>query len=67
MDRRSELAKWLSDADFPASGQDLLRHVERSATPDPIVDLVRSLPGGRFANVAAVAEALGLGKERRRW
>jgi hypothetical protein len=71
VDRRSELARWLSDAGFPAGKAQLLRHVERSAAPDPIVDLVRSLPDERagepYANVAAVAKALGLGIERRRW
>ncbi|MFG3442296.1 DUF2795 domain-containing protein [Nonomuraea sp. NPDC047897] len=67
VDRRSELAKWLSDADFPATRADLLRHVDRSGTPDAVADLLRSLPDERFVNVAAVAQALGLGKERRRW
>lgn len=64
---RSELAKWLNDAIFPASAQDLVRHAERPEVPDLIADAVRSLPEGRYANVAEVAEAIGIGVERRRW
>ncbi|MGW0803540.1 DUF2795 domain-containing protein [Nonomuraea sp. NPDC002799] len=67
VDIRSNLAKWLSDAQWPARRSGLIHHAERADAPDPIVDLVRSLPEGRYSNVAEVAEALGLGVEKRRW
>ncbi|MER6950074.1 DUF2795 domain-containing protein [Nonomuraea sp. NPDC005983] len=67
IDLRGDLAKWLSDREFPASQHDLAEHVEGVRAPDEIADLVRSLPERRYASVAEVAEALGLGLERRRW
>ncbi|MEO3796407.1 DUF2795 domain-containing protein [Nonomuraea sp. B10E15] len=67
VDVRSELAKWLSDAHWPASKQDLARHTARVDAPDQVADMVDSLPERRFTNVAEVAEALGLGVEKRRW
>ncbi|MEV0383116.1 DUF2795 domain-containing protein [Nonomuraea sp. NPDC050643] len=64
---RSDLAKWLSDAHWPASKDDLERHAERADAPDAVADLVASLPDRRFRNVAEVAKALGLGMEKGRW
>ncbi|MDH2429633.1 DUF2795 domain-containing protein [Sphaerisporangium sp. TRM90804] len=67
VERRSNLAKWLSDAAYPADPAALLRHVERNpAVPDAVVAAVRSLPDAReFRNIGDIAEALGLGRERR--
>ncbi|TDC98750.1 DUF2795 domain-containing protein [Nonomuraea deserti] len=67
VDVRSDLAKWLSDAHWPASKHDLAQHTARVDAPDEVADMVDSLPERRFANVAEVAEALGLGVEKRRW
>ncbi|MGP3961553.1 DUF2795 domain-containing protein [Nonomuraea sp. 3N208] len=67
VDIRSDLAKWLSDCKWPASKDDLVRHAERAGAPDQVTDMVGSLPDRRFANVAEVAQALGLGLEKRRW
>jgi hypothetical protein len=67
VDVRSDLAKWLSDADFPATSQELLMHAERMGAPDQVTELVRSLPQGRYTNMAEVGQALGLGVEKRRW
>ncbi|SDK92735.1 DUF2795 domain-containing protein [Nonomuraea jiangxiensis] len=64
---RSDLAKWLSDAGWPASKDELVRHADRAQAPDAVAGLVGSLPDRRYANMAEVAEALGLGSERRRW
>jgi hypothetical protein len=65
---RSDLAKWLDDVKFPATSKQLLRHARDAGAPDRIVDMLRSLPqGSSYNNVAHVAEALGLGKEKRRW
>ncbi|MEU6714235.1 DUF2795 domain-containing protein [Nonomuraea sp. NPDC046802] len=67
VDIRSDLAKWLSDARWPANKHDLARHAERVGAPDLVLDMVASLPERRFKNVADVAKALGLGVEIRRW
>ncbi|WP_327105810.1 DUF2795 domain-containing protein [Nonomuraea glycinis] len=67
VDVRSDLAKWLSDADFPATAQELLRHAERMDAPDRVTELVSSLPERRYTNMAEIGEALGLGVEKRRW
>ncbi|GAA3642408.1 hypothetical protein GCM10022224_000910 [Nonomuraea antimicrobica] len=64
---RSDLAKWLSDARWPASKEELARHAERADAPDRVSDMVESLPERRYVNVADVAKALGLGVEERRW
>ncbi|MFC5825775.1 DUF2795 domain-containing protein [Nonomuraea insulae] len=67
VDVRSDLAKWLSDAHWPASKEELIRHAERVDAPDQVSDLLESLPERRYANVAEMAKALGLGVEKRRW
>ncbi|MGN9845385.1 DUF2795 domain-containing protein [Nonomuraea sp. H19] len=67
VDVRSELAKWLSDCQWPAAKDDLVRHAERVQVPDEVADMVESLPDRRYTNVAEVAKALGLGVEKRRW
>ncbi|MCG5216323.1 DUF2795 domain-containing protein [Streptosporangium sp. KLBMP 9127] len=61
VERRSNLAKWLSDADFPANKAALLAHAERSGAPDPVLEAVGSLPEMHYSNVSEVAQALGLG------
>jgi hypothetical protein len=67
VDVRSDLAKWLSDAHWPAKKGELLRHARQADAPDQVADMVESLPDRRYANIAEVAEALGLGVEKRRW
>jgi len=67
VDLRSELARWLSDAAFPAEPRELLTHAERTDAPDEVRQVLSSLPPGRYANMAEVAEGLGLGVEKRRW
>ncbi|HEY9505143.1 MAG TPA: DUF2795 domain-containing protein [Gemmatimonadales bacterium] len=65
VERRSNLARWLSDARYPADRRALLTHAVSKAAPDPVLNAVRSLPDEKFANVAQVAAVLGLGIERR--
>ncbi|MFF5210939.1 DUF2795 domain-containing protein [Streptosporangium sp. NPDC000396] len=67
VERRSALAKWLSDAQWPADRDDLMEHAETRLAPDELVESLRDLPDGEFHNVGEVARALGLGAERRRW
>jgi Protein of unknown function (DUF2795) len=67
VERRSNLARWLSDAGFPADPRKLLSHAERRNAPDAVVEAVKRLPYKEFRNIGEVAEALGLGAERRRW
>ncbi|WP_433257151.1 DUF2795 domain-containing protein [Streptosporangium sp. CA-135522] len=67
VERRSALAKWLSDAHWPSDRDDLLAHAEEKMAPDPVAESLRDLPDGEFHNIGEVARALGLGAERRRW
>ncbi|PZG40926.1 hypothetical protein C1I98_22370 [Spongiactinospora gelatinilytica] len=66
VERRSNLAKWLSDANFPAGRDALLAHAEGAGAPDAVLEAVRALPELQYANVSEVAQALGLGVETRR-
>ncbi|MFC4534667.1 DUF2795 domain-containing protein [Sphaerisporangium dianthi] len=66
VDRRSNLARWLSDVHYPAGRDTILAHVEGDpAVPDAVVETLRGLPEGTYRNVGDLAEALGLGRERR--
>ncbi|MEV5408543.1 DUF2795 domain-containing protein [Thermopolyspora sp. NPDC052614] len=66
VERRSNLAKWLSDARFPADRRALLTHAVTKAAPEPVLQAVRTLPDEKFHNVGEVATALGLGAENHR-
>ncbi len=63
---RGDLAAWLSDADFPATPYDLMRHAERMGAPDEVVTLLRALPARRYMTVPEVCRAVGPGAARRR-
>ncbi|WP_214412296.1 DUF2795 domain-containing protein [Sphaerisporangium fuscum] len=66
VEQRGNLARWLSDAGFPADREQLLAHVEANpAVPESVIEAVHSLPDGAFRNIGEVAQALGLGVERR--
>ncbi|MDR8412100.1 DUF2795 domain-containing protein [Nonomuraea sp. 3-1Str] len=67
VEARSDLARWLNDSHFPSSKDELVRQAQDGHAPDHIVGMVRGLPDRSFENVAQVAEALGLGMEKRRW
>ncbi|MEV4569002.1 DUF2795 domain-containing protein [Nonomuraea sp. NPDC049419] len=67
VDVRSDLAKWLSDTHWPASKEELLARARREGAPDPVIDMVESLPDRDYTNMSDVAKALGLGVEQRRF
>jgi len=57
---RTELARHLSRAVFPADRAGLLRALSSAHAPDALMDLVRELPGDdRYANAGEMARALG--------
>jgi len=60
VERRANLAKWLSDARFPADRRALLTHAVTKAAPEPVLQAVRTLPDEKFHNLGEVATALGL-------
>lgn len=63
---RSELARTLTPADFPADRKRLLARLARADAPDEIVATVAALPAGRpFTNLGEVARALGIHTEHR--
>ncbi|MGW4640622.1 DUF2795 domain-containing protein [Sphaerisporangium sp. NPDC004334] len=66
VDQRSNLARWLVEVHYPADRDEILAHAEGNpAVPDAVVRALRDLPDGSFRNIADMAEALGLGRERR--
>ncbi|MBF8186092.1 DUF2795 domain-containing protein [Nonomuraea sp. K274] len=67
VDVRSDLAKWLSDTHWPVSKGQLLERARDHGAPDEILDMVESLPERTYTNMADIAQALGIGVEKRRW
>jgi hypothetical protein len=61
---RSELARVLTPADFPADRGRLLARLALADAPDEIVETVAGLPAGReYAGPGEVARALGMHTE----
>jgi hypothetical protein len=61
---RSELARTLTAADYPADRKRLLARLALVDAPDEIIATVAELPPGpRFANAGEVARALGIHTE----
>lgn len=66
VEARSELARFLSPAVFPAVGQLLLEVASANEAPSHVVEWLRRLPAGReYENVSQVWQALGGGREER--
>lgn len=64
---RSDLARHLERAVFPARRPALLGSLHRHQAPDALVERVSTLPNDeQYPNVQAVVRALGLGVENRR-
>jgi hypothetical protein len=62
---RFELARHLRPTVFPARRRELLRTLHEEQAPDTLIDAMRRLPRTtRYANVQAVADALGRGPRR---
>ncbi len=56
----SNLAVHFKGIDFPATKQDLLRHIEQSKAPDEVRQMVQALPENqRFGSMADVMAAWG--------
>ena len=57
-DKRS-VQRYLKDADYPASQQELLSTAESNGAPAPVVERLRNLPkDAEFSSTDKVAEAL---------
>jgi len=66
IDLRSDLARHLDRATFPATRAHLLETLESHQADQRLLDLVSSLPaGGRFASLGELIRALGLPIEER--
>ncbi|GII81783.1 hypothetical protein Sru01_67650 [Sphaerisporangium rufum] len=66
VERRGDLARWLAGVHFPAGREEIVAHASGDpAVPDAVTEALRDLPDGEFANIGQMAEALGLGMERR--
>lgn len=64
---RTDLARFLGRAAFPADRLGLLRVLAENHAPDTVIDRLAGLPAGTtFANFQQVATALGIGVERAR-
>ncbi|MCX6022242.1 MAG: DUF2795 domain-containing protein [Chloroflexi bacterium] len=56
----SNLAMHFKGVDFPATKQDLLKHVEQSNAPDQVRQMLEGLPEGeRFGSMADLMAAWG--------
>lgn len=63
---RSDLARYLDRATFPASREQVLSTLAAHQAPQQLADVVAALPpGSAFASFAELANALGLPVERR--
>ncbi|WP_395108213.1 DUF2795 domain-containing protein [Actinomadura sp. SCN-SB] len=67
VEERSALARLLNGVRYPARPGDLAAHLSGADAPDRAVAALRDLPDREYVNVADVAEALGYGKENRRF
>jgi hypothetical protein len=67
VEERSALARLLNGVHYPARPNDLLEHVSGADAPDEAVAALEDLPDREYRNVADVAEALGYGREDRRF
>lgn len=60
VEARSEIARWLHRADFPAVREQLIGAAIDAEAPGVVVDRLRDLPAGReFGNVGEVWRATG--------
>ncbi|HEU5419224.1 MAG TPA: DUF2795 domain-containing protein [Streptosporangiaceae bacterium] len=62
---RSDLARHLDRATFPADRQHLLGTLTGHQAPPQLIDLVSELGDGQFSGLAAVVRAVGLPLESR--
>ncbi|MEU9837222.1 DUF2795 domain-containing protein [Streptosporangium sp. NPDC048047] len=68
VDQRSDMARWLTDADWPADRDALLAHADAKAAPGGVIAVLRGLPAGeKFRNIGDVGRAAGLGGEEHRF
>jgi hypothetical protein len=67
VEERSALARLLTGVRYPATPDELLEHVSGADAPDDAVAALQDLPDRQYENVADVAEALGYGRENRRF
>lgn len=68
VEQRSELARYLPGATWPAVREQLIAAAMDNGAPDEVVATVKRLPSGRtFANVSDVWRALGGGVEQQRF
>ncbi len=68
LDRRAALAEHLGKEVWPADRDTLVAKAEEAGAPGSVLADLRRLPAGQeFANVQAVARALGLGTEQQRF
>lgn len=60
-DRRS-VKEALSSADFPATKEDLLTHLESTSADESVVRAIRAMPPVEYANVGEVIQSVPLSK-----
>ncbi|MFI7615333.1 DUF2795 domain-containing protein [Nonomuraea terrae] len=62
VDRRSDLARWISGVHaFPADRTTLLERARSQSAPDGVLSALRSLPDRTFDNLEDIANELGIG------
>lgn len=62
VERRSELARWLGRAVFPAGRDEVMDHLRHQNAPDHVIDEIRQAPpDARFGSVGELWRALNGG------
>lgn len=65
LELRAEIARHLDPSVFPAERHEILESARSHHAPEPIMELLESLPEGFYENLQVVWEGLGGGRERR--
>lgn len=65
LELRADIARYLVPSVFPAERSEIVESARANHAPEPIVELLRSLPAGFYENMQVVWEGLGGVTEQR--
>ncbi len=65
LELRADIARYLNPSAFPATRSEIIESARANHAPEPIFDLLASLPEGFYENLQVVWEGLGGSRERR--
>lgn len=53
------ISQYLEGLDFPASKNDVVKHVQRKKAPAQIVETLQKMPGEKYSSMAGIWHAVG--------